>query len=114
MAKTYNSTIEKGRSWSLDVQWIDSAGDPINLTGHTIRSSFVVDYGSSPLITLQVGSGITITNAVNGQFTMTVPRSTTSSWAVGNVLYDVLVIYPDDRADTILDGTLKVVESITL
>jgi hypothetical protein len=54
-------TIDQGRNLQFTVVWQDDAGTPINLTGYTAAFAIASGYNQTPLISLSVGSGITIT-----------------------------------------------------
>jgi len=54
-------TIDQGRDLQFTVVWKDDAGVAINLTGYTVAFAIAAGYNQTPLISLAVGSGITIT-----------------------------------------------------
>jgi len=111
---TYTGSITKSRTWTISVTWeLDST--PVNLTGYTLRMSIKNDRSSQfSLLTLTNGSGITITNASSGQFSITISASQTSRFPSGKHVFDVLAISPGGEQYTIFEGFLNVEEPITV
>lgn len=109
---SYTGIVPRGRTWKIQVQWLLD-GLPVDITGYTLRASFLKDNNAAPLTTLSIGSGVTITNAVAGQFQLKVGRSATSVWLPGAYIFDVLAISPDDEASTVFSGSLTVTEAVT-
>ena len=70
MAAVSNNTFKLGETWNMDVVAHDSLGNVINLTGCTIRYRVVL--AGIVLLDLAIGSGITIVNAVAGEFLISV------------------------------------------
>jgi hypothetical protein len=70
----YNSEL------ALEFTYKDAANDPIDLTSSTVRC-VIRDSASDPKagLVLEIGSGITITDAENGVFTLTVTASQVAS-----------------------------------
>ena len=63
MAETYNYTIDQGADSFLSIQYKDSAGTPINLTGYTAAMQFRPVASNVTSLNLTSSSGITITAA---------------------------------------------------
>ena len=63
MAESYNYTIDQGADWFLSIQYKDSAGVPINLTGYTAAMQFRLVASNVTSLNLTSSSGITITAA---------------------------------------------------
>jgi hypothetical protein len=63
MAETYNYTIDQGADWFLSIQYKDSAGAAINLTGYTAAMQFRPVASNVTSLNLTSSSGITITAA---------------------------------------------------
>jgi hypothetical protein len=61
MAESYNYTIDQGADWFLTIQYKDSAGAAINLTGYTAAMQFRLVSSNTTALNLTSSSGITIT-----------------------------------------------------
>lgn len=68
--------IERGDTLSRQIDWDDSDGDPIDLTGYTITCSIVVGEIS---FALTEGSGLTVDDN-DGQITLTLSRAQTATF----------------------------------
>ena len=76
-------------------------GDPVDLTGSTIRSQA---RRGAEVVTFRTE----ITDAVAGEFTWTLPRSTTEDMAVGDWRYDLEVTDNNDIRLTRVGGVFSV------
>lgn len=108
----FTDTAYKGRTWKISVQWVLD-GSPVNITGYTLKSDLKLDLGLPALVTLASGSGITVTNAASGQFTMALSRTQTLTLPVGDLYFDIAALSPADEESTILTGVLTVEDTIT-
>jgi hypothetical protein len=96
-----------GVSFELELQ----SGSPVDLTDAEIRATF--KYGGidgAVALSFQVGSGITITDAVNGAFQIepfVVPE------AVGVYYADVEVTFPDGTRKTYITAVMRVQEQVS-
>lgn len=70
-------TIYRGNDRIIQFTCVDGDGLPKNLTDSTIVYYIAQDRGAPPLVTKTVGSGIAITNAVGGLFTVTLSETET-------------------------------------
>jgi len=85
---------------------------PIDLTDCTIKSKF--RYGSSCGGTFKEftnGSGIEITDAVNG--IVTILENTVINWNTGEWHFDVEITFPTGVVKTYLTGVLEICNDIT-
>lgn len=64
---------KRGDTFSLTCVWRDSLGTPINISGYTIASQVRTDTFVDTLV-------ITVTDAVNGAFTVTKAAPFTALW----------------------------------
>lgn len=63
MAEIYNYSIDQGADWFLTIQYKDSTGAAINLTGYTAAMQFRLIASDTTSLNLTSSSGITITGA---------------------------------------------------
>lgn len=84
----------------------------VDLTGSTL--SFAFSSKVSPftaLFTKTVGSGLTITNATGGLFSVQIDKADVAT-LVGEHRYEVKMLDPAGKEDTIVEGTIVVSSSI--
>ena len=78
----------------------------------TVKTSFGVSDANASFI-ISTGTGdITITDAANGKFTVTVPRSATIALAELNFIYDITVVIGSGHA-TIFRGNLELFRNVS-
>lgn len=84
--------INKGATWTMQLTLRDAAGNPINLTGYSVRMQLRVAVdAAAALITLDNASngGASITNASGGVVTFTMTPNQTAALPEGVVVYAV-------------------------
>lgn len=120
VAGDLNINIEQGATFQMPVQLstgglVSEGGTPINLTSCTIRMHIrkrITD--AAPLLSLSTGTGeIVITNAAQGQFTVTITDEVTAAitWASG--VYDLEVETAGGQVKRYLQGKVKVSKEVT-
>lgn len=96
-AGIYNLTLEQGSTIDFQIQYKDSAGDPINLTGYDaamqIRSNFA-DNNPTTYITLSSslepdGTGLNMVSASNGYIGIFISACSSSALNFNNARYDL-------------------------
>tara|TARA_R110001632_G_scaffold985_1_gene3936 strand:+ start:272 stop:625 length:354 start_codon:yes stop_codon:yes gene_type:complete len=84
---------------------------PINLTGATILSQFRTKGVTGAIQqTLEIGSGITVTDATGGVFRI---DSFVLDWNTGTFYYDIQITFTDGSVRTYVKGTLNVIQDVT-
>ena len=83
----------------------DADGIAINLTGATI--SYVIFSGGVATITKTIGSGITVTDATAGTFTITLTSANTASLA-GSYYHECQVTDSSSNISTIFIGSVTI------
>lgn len=99
--------MRKGDENSFAVTVRDSAGTVVNLTGLS-SLTWVVTTGaddSVALISLSVGDGLTVTDAVNGLVTISIVESRTTSLAAGYYHHKMVAQDAAGVTQTVLRGT---------
>ena len=104
-----NYTMFSGDSKVITVTVTDADGAAVNLTGATI--SYVIFDDGSATITKTVGSGITVTDAAAGTFTITLAASDTASLA-GAYYHECQVTDSSGNISTIFTGTVTMNEDM--
>lgn len=79
--------IARGETLSINVSVIDDASAAVDITGWTLEASFRNAENDPALIGAKktIGSGITVTNAAGGLFTIALPASETVNEAMRNL-----------------------------
>lgn len=120
VAGTLNITIEQGATFTMPVQissggLVSEGGTPVNLTGCQVRMHIrkrITD--TVPLVNLStLTSGITITNAAQGQFTVTLTDEATAAYTWTSGVYDVEVETAGGQVTRYLQGKVKVTKEVT-
>ena len=121
-AGRYNITIEKGATYRRQLQYKDSAGDPIDLTDYSARMQ-IRQKVTDNIIHLNLtttkdadGSGLTIT-AASGTIDIEISAASSSNFDFGTEgVYD-LEIYSGSGDSTyvlrLLEGKVKVSKNVT-
>jgi hypothetical protein len=84
--------INKGSTWSLQLQFRDAAGAAMNITGYSARMMLRVAVdAASALLSLSTagGGGIAITDASAGKITVTITAAQTAALPEGVLVYDI-------------------------
>ena len=101
-----------GDTFKYTCIYSDADGAGIDLTGSSIKVQAKINAESDvSLFDLAIGSGITVTDAVNGEFEMLV--SDTTAWEIG--IYQIDIQYTD--ASSIIESTetfeIEVIQDVT-
>lgn len=105
---TYNLRVQKRADHPLAVTFKDSTGAAMNLTGYTVLAQ-VWD----KCRTAKIGDfTVSVTSAVNGQVSLTLPYSVTAVLPVES-RYDVMLIAPNGLREYYLEGIVRSSEGYT-
>ena len=84
----------------------------VDLTGASIRIQFRYRCKTGAIVKdISTGSGITITDATAGKFT--IDEFTPIDWEVDTYYYDVPIVFPSGKNKTYLKGTVKINQDTT-
>lgn len=130
MAVKANISIDQGTDFDATIDLANSAGEPIDLTGYTIKSQMRKNYASeSAAATFQTSN-----NGVGGQITLVLPKTSydettgsppnevvtthpgTTLLEPGRYLYDVEITQPASdggKTTRVVQGTATVSPGIT-
>jgi hypothetical protein len=88
-AGVYRIWCEQGATFNLPLQWNDSTGNGVNLSGYTAKMQVRTDLDStSPLVELSTANG-RIALTITGGITLTIDATTTGAFAIGQYVYDL-------------------------
>jgi len=105
---TYNISLQRRADYSVSLQFKDSTGTAINLTGWTAYSQV----WNRDRTTKYADFAITYTNRSNGQIAIALTDTQTTSFP-NECYYDVLLENPSGLREYYLEGTVYVSEGYT-
>lgn len=112
---TNDIEFKAGDTFNYDLQYLDSEGSPIDMTGMSVAMQ-VREAATSAVIAETATGGIV--DAVNGQMTLTLSKTQTQNLLAvedprKTYAYDVEVTFADTTVFTIVEGKVKVTQSVT-
>lgn len=105
---TYNIILQRRADYSIDLQFKDSTGTAINLTGWTVYSQV----WNKTRTTKYADFTIIYTNRLTGQISLTLTDTQTTTFP-DECYYDVLLENPSTIREYYLEGTIYVSEGYT-
>jgi hypothetical protein len=105
---TYNIRLQRRADYSVALQFNDSTGAAINLTGWTVYAQA----WNRDRTTKYADFAITYTNRASGQITISLTDSQTTTFP-NECYYDVLLENPSTIREYYLEGTIYVSEGYT-
>lgn len=85
----YNPVVNQGIDWIFTTTWQDPSGNPIDTTGYSVKLQIRNQVDNSLILTLTVGSGITLTTPASGITTYQVTGTQTAAIPVGTYYYGI-------------------------
>lgn len=101
-------TIHQGATFNLDLQYKDSTGAGVDMTGFTVESKIVDRTTTNTLATFTS----TFTDIAVGKFNLKLSSAITTAITVEG-LYDVLITQPNGEKFFLLQGRTKLDPGIT-
>ena len=108
MASTADLQITQGSDYNISVIVFDDFGAVVNLTGYTVRGVVKNRYGDTASL---FDLSPTVTNASQGQVSISLAPSVTKDFPVGKFHYGIEV-QKDDIAFKPLNGTVLVIPEV--
>jgi hypothetical protein len=105
---TLDITIHQGATFNLDLQFLDSTGNGVNMLGYTVESKIVDRIGTT---TIAVFATI-FTQISDGKFRLRLTSEETKAITIEG-MYDILVTEPSGDKFYLLQGRTKVDTGIT-
>jgi hypothetical protein len=106
---TYNISLQRRADYSIALQFDDSTGAPINLTGWTVYAQA----WNRQRTTKYADFAVTYVNRANGQITISLTDTQTTTFP-DECYYDVLLENPSTIREYYLEGTIYVSEGYTV
>lgn len=111
MSCTYFPSIVQGETWTRVIDWKDSDGDLVDLTGYSARLQF--RRGSALVLELASGDGITL-GGTAGTITLTIDAEATADLEAGTLDFDLFLTSGSGVVTRILVGEVAVLAAITV
>lgn len=113
MAQAYNSTIDQGSDWYLNLEYKDQDGVAIDLTGYTAALQLrTTAAATTTVLSLTTGSGITITGAT-GTIQVHATAAQTMAIPAGIYFYDLEITSSGGIVTRLIQGTQTVSAEVT-
>jgi hypothetical protein len=105
---TYDITVQRRADYPLDIEFEDSSGNAMNLTGWQVLAQVW-----NPNRTQKIGDfSVTIVSAVNGVVQLKLPFSVTAVLPYES-RYDVMLVNPSGIREYYLQGVIQASEGYT-
>lgn len=104
---TYEIIIDEGETWTISVEYQDSDGSVIPLTGYTAHLRVRPFPSSEPVATYTDATGHIVIDGLNGELTITLSDEDTTDLGVGEYFYD-LGVTSGGVTDKLLRGKIIV------
>jgi len=112
-AGSHNFKIEQGADFNNTITYEDASGNKINISGSSITLKAKDNRSDTDfVINLAVGSGITLSNPSQGEFTIAIPAATTATYDWNRAFYD-LDITISNVVTRLLQGQVQVIKSVS-
>ena len=112
-AGSHNFKIEQGADFNNTITYEDASGNKINISGAAITLKAKDNRSDTNfVINLSIGSGITLSNPSQGEFTIAIPAATTATYNWNRAFYD-LDITLSGVVTRLLQGQIQVIKSVS-
>ena len=108
MAVVTNLVLDQGTTFSVTIGYNDASGNPVDLTGYTARSQMRKSYYSANATSFTAN----ISDAINGEITLSLTSAQTANVKAGRYLYD-LEIVESANVIRVVEGIVTVMPEIT-
>lgn len=105
MAQNFQMTAGDTKSLVITVR--NSSGEPVNITGSTVKWQCARSYGKASIISKSTTLGISLSDPTNGIFTVTLDPPDTEDLS-GIYHHEAQVTAADGSISTVLVGTMKI------
>jgi hypothetical protein len=108
MANVYSFDLDKGTDWSIPSKLENADCSPRNLTGATFEGKIRQSFDSVTAWSFT----FTVTNALGGEFTISLSNVTTSALPTGLLVYDIEMLLGGLKT-RILEGQINARAEVT-
>lgn len=110
MAIKANIVIDQGTDFSAQIDVADSAGDPYDLTGHTVAAQMRKNYSSSTATSFTTSI---VDPTVGGEISISLTNTETEDLEPGRYLYDVEITSDTGVKTRVVEGVATVTPGMT-
>ena len=105
--------LPQGQTWDTTLIWEDSDGNPVDLTGWTVRMMLrTTAEAASPTVSLSTATS-TLTAASNGVIGLSYSAISSAAITAATYLYDLEVVNPSGAVRRLIEGRAVVSREIT-
>lgn len=101
--------VEQYADYKTKLNLDDLQGDVINLSGYSVTSQARKSYYSTTAYNFDVS----ISDAAQGEITLSMPSANTANMSPGRYVYDLKLIDPDDVVTRVVEGIVVVSPGVT-
>lgn len=103
----------QGADFTASLTWVDSSGNPVDLSTFTARMQIRRTYGDTIVVELNTTNGyIALTN--QGAINFHLPYTVTETLPAGIFLYDLFLTDSSDIPSCIMRGQFVINEAVTM
>jgi hypothetical protein len=111
-AGIYNTAIDQGATWTVNIVYTDYNGDPVNLTGYTARMQLREKFTSDAVLTLTTSNGGLTLTPLTGGIAVIATAAQTEVIPAGFYLYD-LELTSGSEITRLIQGQITVRAQVT-
>jgi hypothetical protein len=106
-----NLLIYQGADFNIDFTVENDNGTPFNLTGYTVACKIKKHYTSSSFTTV---TAAVLSPATAGAIQLSLGNAVTANMKAGRYVYDVVITSTSGIKSRVLEGTVSVLEGVTI
>lgn len=111
LPKIFNFDVVKGTYLEKEVEWLDSDGVPVDLTGYTAELKAKANYSDgSAAFTINSGAGEIVITESEGKLLLKIAAAKTSGLSAGRYVYD-LKLTVGSEVKPLLKGVIQIFEA---
>jgi hypothetical protein len=113
VAGQYNIIADQGATFSRNLHWEDSSGNPINITDYTARMQVRERFVSATTVLSLTSPTQIVLGGGSGTIVVTVSATSMASVAAGDYVYDLEMVASNGVVTRLLQGSFKVRPEVT-
>lgn len=111
--KVFNLDIVKGTDVEKEVQWLDSDGNPVDLTGYVAQLDGKAKHSDgSAAFSISSGAGEIVITPAEGKLLLKFAASKTSGLSAGRYVYDLRLTVGGENKKLIM-GVIQIFDGVT-
>ena len=113
MAVETNISMDANTSFSQNVVWENSSGNPVDLTGYHAYMQVRSKASNDLIVALSDANGKIVVDTANSQFVIQLQPADTASAPPGIHAYDLLSVAPDGTTTKLIYGSFAIKSTLT-